>query len=169
MGAVTTSLVIQFADEAASSLYLTAEVDSRETADGGYNGGSTSFRPGDSPAFLVFRDPSLSLTFTPTSGSVSPLGQGTMQVDEFITIANSRSATLSKLPNSAPSLSVVAGSAPGMIYSGSTSVSTTEDCTCVIRAVYTTTFDAYRLSGVPLTLDGMSDFPVVVVIIGTSA
>lgn len=170
---VTTSLVIQFEIEdggdgeiTASDLYLSAEIDSRED---GLNNGDTSFQPGDSPAFLVFADPRLSLTFLTTSGSLQFVGGGDIPVDEFVTFGYSETASLEKLPTSGLSMSVVAGSAPGLARGEGTELTCTEKAIAVVHARYNAAYNAYRLVGVPTLLDGEASFPVVIVIIGRMA
>lgn len=162
---VTTSIVIQFADEASADSYLSAEIDSRED---GLNAGKSSFRPGDAPWILLYKDPALSITTVLTSGSLNQGSPFDIEIDEYITFGYSDSASLEKLPVGAPTLSVVAGSAPGLVWDGGTNVTSSDPhAVAVVRAVYTARAYPYQLSGATAPEVGVTEYPVVVVFIGT--
>ena len=164
-GVVTTSLVVQFgsADDAAN-YHLSAEIDSREA---GFNKGVTSFLPGDNPAFLVYKTEELSLQFYHSTGGKTSLGTVIIPQDEFIVFAEQKEVQLSKPPSGGVSLTLYGGKTGAKVTGQS--VSLPEKGTAVYRATYNAKAYAYKLTGIPLTIDGKSSFPVVVVIVGTAA
>lgn len=96
MSVVTASLVVSFSDSAdGTSGALVAEFDSRDPAEGGLNGGSTSFRPGDRPAFLVYRTSNV-IQDTPraSEGTIQQVGTASIQKEEWVTFAGQDEATL---------------------------------------------------------------------------
>jgi hypothetical protein len=71
---VTASIVVQFTKSASSDAALVVEVDGRETADGGLNGGKTSFMPGDTVHLLLYKTSDVILDGYLTSlGSLFPV------------------------------------------------------------------------------------------------
>lgn len=91
---VTTSIVINFQQDEEG--ILTAEIDSRSTSEGGYNGGNTSFSPGDSPVFLLYWSNNVLVTLkTVSDGSLVTLGFPLVTKTEQLQFANKREADLS--------------------------------------------------------------------------
>lgn len=81
---LSTSVVVQFASNLDGAI-LSVEVDGRPT---GYNGGNTSFRPGDSPAFLVHKSPIVNiLQILTTQGLVQYIGEEEDTVEEWVACA----------------------------------------------------------------------------------
>ena len=56
---VTASIVVQFNKDAASDAVMLVEIDDREVAEGGTNGGKTSFMPGDDVNLLLYKNTSV--------------------------------------------------------------------------------------------------------------
>lgn len=167
MGAVTTSIVVQFLDRTGgeTGAHLSAEVDSRED---GLNSGITQFYAGDSPAFLVYKSSDVTIgSMETTSGVIVPAGSGEISIEEIITFTKTAESNVSKPPISAPVLTLLSGSAPGLSSIGS-KVFTSAPCLAVVRAVYNASFTAYRLTQVPETLGGSKEFPVIIFISGTA-
>ena len=170
MAGAVASLVVQFGSEEAAQYMLQAEVDGRDASDGGLNKGKTNFIPGDEVYFLVYKStelgtPVLSHTL-PSPGTVTSAGSGSIEVDEFVTFANATEASLPHPANNgAVSISLMPGStAPGLKQLGDKLV-TSEPALAVVRVTYTSNYLAYRISGVPETLDGHTSFPVVIMIL----
>ena len=94
----TTSLTIGFqvAGAGDGQLAFKAEIDSRDEADGGYNKGKTSFRPGDEVFILLYRDPAVVVSHKlTTQGSLLYEGSEIISgVKEFVTFADSDSASV---------------------------------------------------------------------------
>ena len=91
---ITTSIVINF--NAQTDSILKAEIDDRTTAEGGYNGGGTSFVPGDEPAFLLYKSDNVTvLAKLVSEGTLQTLGTPTIRKTEQLQFANEKSASLS--------------------------------------------------------------------------
>lgn len=166
MGVITTSLVIDFKTDDDTGI-LKAEIDSRE---GGYNDGITSFIPGDSPVFLVYKSPDVTIEgITASSGTVSLIASGShsnsIDDSEYLTFANEREAT-PKYPISGGFSSKWLGTNGGVVSESEQKVVIPAKAVAVLKVDYTTLFDAYRLSNVPETLNGETSFPVVIFIAG---
>lgn len=91
---VTTSIVVQFSKGAAGGA-LTVEVDDRDVASGGLNGGKTQFLPGDPVALLLYKTNSVVLDAVLSSlGSLSAGSQVTISKTEDVTFAGETEATV---------------------------------------------------------------------------
>lgn len=162
-GVVTASLVVQFGDTDSEQYTLQAEVDAR---DDGFNKGVTQFLPGDSPAFLVYKSPELTLSFEQSTGNRSSLGSVTIPQEEFLVFANENTAQLSKPPEGSVTLKRLAGVSGAVL--NRQEVRIPEKGVAVYKATYNARAYAYRMTGIPTSLQGETSFPVVVVIIGTA-
>jgi hypothetical protein len=92
-GPVTTSIVINFSSTTGS--ILKAEIDDRTIAEGGYNGGSTSFAPGDEPTFLLYKSSNVTVgTKLVSEGYLSTLSNPSVRKVEQLQFANVKSAEL---------------------------------------------------------------------------
>lgn len=90
---VTTSIVVQFSTTEGEGVLL-VEVDDRETADGGLNGGKTSFLPGDTVFLLMYKTSNVVIDAAVTSlGSLSPGTTITIAKTEDIIFANEQEAS----------------------------------------------------------------------------
>jgi len=164
-GAVTTSLVVQFGSLTdSSSYYLSAEIDSRPT---GKNKGVTSFLPGDSPYYIVYKSAALSLAITQSTGSSSAKGYEDIDQEEYIIFANENKKSLGKTPQGTVTLKYLAGVA-GATVKG-TDVVLPSSGVGVYIATYKARGYLYQMTGIPTTLEGETSFPVVAVIVGTAA
>lgn len=91
MAILTTHIVVQFADSS-DTANAQVEVDDREF---GYNGGKTTFYPGDSPALLLFMPTGYVVDSIYTSaGSVSLIGDTTKTIEQDFVFANEDTASL---------------------------------------------------------------------------
>lgn len=175
---VTASLTVSFeAQETSGDGFLSWEVDDRSEADGGLNKGDTSFAPGDTAWLLLFKESSVTLDETFTSGGTLTIGaSGQIKsfkgVDaEYVTVTNSYTANLSKPANSgAPTLSwlgknkKIGGGTPKLEMLKQSNGVTSEvvidlgtEMVGVIKAEYDSDATSYKLSGVP------DDFPMAVI------
>lgn len=169
MSSVIASLVIEFKDSSSSGLSMSAEIDSRED---GYNSGNTSFIPGDSPVFLVYKSSEITIdsirtTIDLVGGAVLYLGAGVENIVEFLKFEESARASLRRPPFGAVTLEYASGDVRTSSNRGST-VTLSASGLSVFKATYVTQFLAYRLVGAPASLLGETDFPVIVYIKGTS-
>jgi hypothetical protein len=167
MGQITTTLVISFADPAqaaAKDYHLSAEIDSRTD---GFNKGVTSFLIGDSPVYLLYKSPQVSISQMTTAGSVSLMSSGVMiKMVETITFAKTREASISKPASGSVTWLKVGGDSGNFTVSG-TKVTTTVPILSVYQATYYASADAYKLSGVS-AVPGVPNVSVIVFIEGTT-
>ena len=99
---VTTSVTVGFDIESVDgpSSILSAEIDGRETEDGGYNGGDTNFKPGDTVGIMLFKTSNVTLTTSLSSaGTLSSYGTNAFaassEVDSFLVFNAEPSVSLS--------------------------------------------------------------------------
>lgn len=152
---VTASLTVQFQGDAASaSDGLVLEIDDRED---GYNKGETSFRPGDTVYYLLYRAKDVDLdTHFVTAGGKSEVGSGSREVDEVLTFTDSNEASLQYPATSGVSLSWIGStleSAGAHSVENQQTVRLENKTVGLLRAIYSSDYTAFRLSGVPLDID----------------
>lgn len=165
MPLITTSLVIDF-DAGEEGGILTAEIDDRTD---GYNTGNTSFVPGDSPAFLVYKTTNVVIDgIDQSEGAVNIIAAGSIDVEEYLTFANEREASPSKPISSAFSSKWV-GRDGGIVTQTESKITVPTPTVAALKITYKSNFTAYRLTGVPLELDGETSFPIIIYIAGTSS
>jgi len=92
--AVTANITVSFGtDSGTGDGHLSAEVDGR---DDGLNGGETSFEPGDTAYFLVYRSDNVSIDSVECSaGSITSASAGLVTKEQDLSFAGTDSATLS--------------------------------------------------------------------------
>jgi len=169
MSVITTSLVVDF-DPGDTGGILKAEIDARPS---GYNSGLTSFVPGDSPVFLLYKTTNVTITAIETSvGSVVNIGTGIRALgdageEEYITFANTREGTPA-YPIFSGFTSKWLGIAGGIVTNTENKITVPTPVVAALKIGYNAQFTAYRLTGVPLLLDGESKFPVVIYISGVA-
>jgi len=92
---VTTSIVVQFTQADGTSGTLVMEVDDRATADGGLNGGKTSFMPGDTVWLLRYKSSNVVLDAQETSlGSLAEGAAVVVSKTEDVTFAGETEASV---------------------------------------------------------------------------
>lgn len=103
---INSSVSVQFTDGTGAGLdpdeaaragaYLSAEIDKRET---GINGGKTSFAPGDTVGFLIYKSDNVTLSAPVASaGTVTMGGTTNVEQEADLTFANNHIASLSVTP-----------------------------------------------------------------------
>lgn len=178
--AVTANITVSFgagsAGGAGANAHLSAEIDGRAdglnkdhievSADG--SAGSPSFAPGDTAHFLVFK--SSGVTFdTPASsaGSISS-GGGAISVSktEDVSFAGTNKGSL-QVPATAITETKWLGNALGALTVGAdgTEVTASSKGVGIARVTYTCSAEPYGLTS-PATLDGETDFSILVYILG---
>jgi len=171
MAEVTTTLVVNFqVGGSGSGSVLTAEVDGRSD---GFNGGKTTFGPGDSPVFLIFKTTNVTITsVTVSAGVVTPLGQGNFFVEQDLQFSNQDNVSLTKPINGSFQTQKWLGNDLGALtLIGETSVKAADaggNNPGVNRVTYNSFYRAYRISNVPFPLNGETEFPVLAYIQGTT-
>lgn len=167
--AVTTTVVVDFQSAAGAdaSSVLVGEVDSREE---GFNGGRTSFGPGDRPYVLVFKTADVTLTGVLVStGSIHAEGSGLYEVTEDLIFGASKSASLSKpAPSGLKEVKWLGNNLGGITLANENEASVLSDQPGVARVKYDSPFLTYRISNVTVPLNGETAFPVVVLLRGTT-
>ena len=154
MSDVTASLVIAFTpDSESESAVLVAEVDSRED---GLNNGDTTFRPGDPVYYLTYAGQNVSIAQQiATAGGIASVGGGNRQVTETVTWANVRDASVS-YPVSGGLSVAWQGRNPGKAsLSGDKTLRLPSAGVGVAEVTYSTTYQAWRLSGVPTSIENV--------------
>lgn len=173
---VVATLSVNFSAETTGSEgAIKMEVDDRAQ---GLNGGDTSFEPGDSVGFWLFKDGNVTIEAGPTStaGGITAAGSASKDIDEFIAFSNSDSGSLGY-----PTSGGVTLTWQGRVYkiveeNGHATVTTwsgTLDRTYsqlktsdgskiagVLRAVYTASGSLYRLQSVPTDITEVSIFAI---------
>jgi len=156
MANVTATLQIQFqvADDGG---IVRLELDNRPTAEGGINGGKTTFRPGDTVGFLAFQSGFSRLAFSTSAGNVSNAGQGTTEKTEYLVFTADQLEQSVAYPiaqivaqnwlgSSGGNVGRVGGSPTALVASGSGRFP------AVLEVRYTTAYTAHKLSAVPLAV-----------------
>ena len=168
--AVTANITVTFGtqDGAAGDGHLSAEVDGRET---GLNGGETSFDPGDTAYFLVYRSDNVSIDSVESSaGSIIPATAGTVTKEQDLTFAGSDEASLSVPANSLGTVTWLGSPLGGLtLQADGVTVKASASGVGVARVSYTPAHvSAYGLVS-PSSLGGLTDFPIVVLVTGSIA
>ena len=166
---ITTTLVISFTDPAqaaAANAFLSAEVDSRVD---GLNLGVTNFLIGDSPGFLVYKSPNVTLKQPEcTSGSANSAGSFNVEQTEIITFAKTNVATLSKpAVGNSVAWTLIGGQSATLTVNGNI-VTASAPILAVYQAKYQAAAIGYRLAGVT-AVGGIPETAVIVWLEGTVA
>ncbi len=166
---VTTSIVVQFTQADGASGVLVVEVDDREAAEGGLNGGKTSFMPGDTVKLLRYK--SSNVTIDAEEVSLGSLGAGASVVvskTEDVTFAGETEASVRYPITSGFSYSWIGRDNGVVSVVGETTLRVPEPATGeyvvgIARVTYNTT-------GTVLTLThsdpGLSEYGIVVFVAG---
>lgn len=145
---VTTSVVVNFTDLASSGGILTAEIDSRDVADGGLNPNGSTFYAGDEPIFLVYMSSDVTIAaLQPSEGSINSLGNVTVLIEQDVTLANEREARMDKPYLSGFTVVSSSPGAPALTVSGETTMVTASNTVAAYRVKYYSSARAYQLVG----------------------
>src|SRR5258706_2149043 len=166
MAGISDDIVVNFCDS--GDAILTAEIDSR--ADG-YNGGKTSFNIGDEPVILVRKTNNVTITSIITSlGTCSQFATGSTNEEEFLTYPQTKEADVSK-PVDSNFVSLWYGNDLGAVkVVGQKKVSLTSTSpntqAGVLGVTYASNFIAYKLTGIPSTVNVKTVFEVLILFTG---
>jgi hypothetical protein len=165
---VTANITVSFGSKAdcaeEAGTHLSAEIDGRET---GLNNGETSFAPGDTAHFLVYKSANVTYNAPITSGGTIGSG-GALAVnhEEFISFADTDTASLS-VPVASLGAITWFGNSLGALTLGEDKMTLKASAkgVAVARVNYTANADAYSLTS-PATLGGETDFSILVFLLG---
>lgn len=164
--AVTATVTVSFADPNKGGT-LTAELDTR---DDGYNQGRSQFAHGDEPVFLVRHSDDLEVQVFTSTGSCASFDNDFTQEQDFLSYVQTRSASTSK-PITGGLVTTWLGNNLGAVRqvgSNELAIAGTTPITGVgvLKVNFNSAFTAYRLTGVPATLNGETNFNVLVAFVG---
>ena len=161
MANATTSTTITFTTRSLSG-GISVELD--EAA----NNGKTSFASGDTVRYLVHTNPlSMAVENITSAGTVAANGTKQVMIQETVTFAKEKTATLAKIPTGSVTWSWIGRDGGLPSFSGS-AITLPADAVGVLKCSYPTTPKAFSLSGVTIPT-GMDEFPVVVVVAEVTA
>jgi hypothetical protein len=164
---VTANITVSFGDSDSAdgaSGHLSAEIDDRPA---GLNGGDTSFAPGDTAHFLVYKSSNVTYDVPVTSaGTLATAGTGlTVTKEQDLQFADTDTASLS-IPAIAITGTTWLGRSLGTLaLQDPTTVKATAKGVAVARVTYTCSADGFALTS-PATLAGLTDFSILVFILG---
>ena len=164
MGKVTTSITVQFGG-AADALHLSAEVDGRSD---GLNNGDTSFQPGDTAFFLVYKSDAVVLdTPIASAGIINTQDDVDIVITEFVSFANTKAGTVNKPVKDGTLVVKWLGKDLGAINVDSSGVvlSASEAGIAVAKLTYTTTAKVFTINA-PSSVNGETTYPILIVITG---
>lgn len=162
---VTANITVSFGDGAdGSSGHLSAEIDRRPD---GLNGGKTSFAPGDTAHFLVYKSANVRHDAPVASaGTINRGGSGiSVTKEDDIQFADTDTASLSIPVDSISSVTWLGRSLGSLTLTDPTTVKASAKGVAVARVRYVAKADAWSLSS-PSTLAGLTDFSILVFILG---
>jgi hypothetical protein len=169
---VTTSIVVQFSRGEDGGVF-SVEVDGREVADGGLNGGRSSFLPGDTVKLLLFKSANTTVDYVEASLGALTTQSATVfvKVQEDLTFANETEASLSKPTTGLSSVVWLGRNLGTLALSGDSKVvipapSVGDYAVGVARVVYYSQAHVYTLTH--SSLAGVSEYPIVALFIGSS-
>lgn len=164
------SIRVTFGNEySGSDAHLSAEIDDRE---GGLNGGRTTFAPGDSVWFLVYKSANVVIDSVVTSaGSITLGGAVSVTKDVELEFPDTNSAT-SDIPVNAISAPIWLGTSLGALtlQEDKMTITAARKGVAVCKVSSESTATSYKLTA-PATLPGpdgpVTEFSVVVVVTGS--
>lgn len=165
------TIVVHFGQAAGGGAagHLSAEVDGRE---GGLNGGQTSFTPGQPVYILAYRTINVTITDVLSSaGTVAAQAPVSVSITEDLNFEDARTATLAK-PVAGAALSSVEWFGTNLgaltLQDDKMTVEAPASGVAIARVTYNVTADVYKLES-PASINGQTDFPILVLIKGVAA
>ncbi len=167
MATASTTIQVTFGASAAAAsaanATMTAEIDSRSD---GLNAGKTSFLPGDSVYFLVYMSSNVQVaSIVASAGTVSPAGRVTVQKNEDIQFQNTDTASLSFPASSIVSQTWMGADLGQLTQTDAGNIKAGSSGVAVCRVTLNCPAQAYVLSS-PATLNGLTDYSILVLITG---
>ena len=165
MNTITTTCQITFGS-GADHAHLSAEVDVRPE---GLNKGKTSFTGGEPVYILVYKSKNVRILKTLVSaGSIHPAESQLVSVEDTLTFADKKEASLSK-PAAGPVTSTWYGNSLGGLGVGEDQITITASSSgvAVCKVRYGAQAQAYRLS-TPVELAGAKNFNILFFVAGVA-
>lgn len=163
---------VQFGNpKAGENYYMSAEVDSRDPADGGLNGGVTSFLPGDKVAILVYRSANTKIDAITTSAGSASQGAviDVVKKDVEVMFEDTKTASLPVPCKSISSYKWVGRNlGTPALTSDKQNIQVPTKGVAVLNLTVVAEATTVELTS-PLTVDGLSDFTILVLIQGSPA
>lgn len=163
---VSATIQVAFGDAdaaAAVGAHLSAAIDDRA---GGLNGGDTAFAPGDTAYFLVWKSANVTCDTPRTSaGSIVGASPGVVQREQDVQFADTDEATLAVPATGIVSVTWLGRSLGSLQLQGEMTLKASAKGVAVARVTYNTAPSAHGLVS-PLTLAGLTDFSILVYILG---
>ena len=161
-----TTIQVQFGRSLAdgADAHLSAEIDDRPT---GPNAGDTSFEPGDTAWFLIFKSTNVEIaSITASAGSLGGGGSVIVERVEDVTFAAVKEGSLNVPANSITSYTWL-GNNLGTLTLGTNGQTLTASAegVAIARVTYLAPATSHSLTSPP-DLDGATDFPILVVVVG---
>lgn len=166
-----TTIRVQFgtsSDSAAADGHLSAELDSRTD---GLNGGKTSFAPGATAYFLVYKSDNVTITdVIASAGTVSQTSTATVQKTEEIQFEDTDSATIDVPAASGITSTTWFGRSLGSLslQSDKTTVKASSKGVAVASVTYDATALVYAITS-PASIAGITDYSIIVLVQGGPA
>lgn len=159
MGNATTSTTITFVTSTAGDGDGNISVELDDAA----NNDKSQFASGDTVHYLVHTDPiDMTVSNTPSSGSVAANGTKQVTVTKTVTFAKSTTSRLDKVPTGTVTWSWIGRDGGAPTFAGA-DITLAAAAVGVLQCTYPTTAKAFALSGVTIPA-GLDEFPVVVVV-----
>ena len=163
VGNVTASIVVNFSDGGDSGNgILMAEIDRRSD---GLNNGKSTFYPGDSVGFLLYKGSNVNIdSVVSSAGSIGPAGLQSITVKETVQFADKKVGTLQYPAKAIGGYKWLGndGGQPSLVDEVNLHIE--EDIVGVLQVIYSTEAYGYVLSGVPHPLSGEYTYDVLVVV-----
>jgi hypothetical protein len=163
---VTANITISFgeADAASANAHLSAEIDGRPE---GLNAGKTSFVPGDTAHFLIYKSANVTYdTPIPSAGTINQGATGlTVTKEDDISFADTDTASLSIPATGIVSVTWLGTSLGSLVLTDPTTIKASAKGVAVARVRYTCSADAWSLQS-PASLAGLTDFSILIFILG---
>lgn len=162
---VTASLVVKFGSDAVDNALLLAEVDSRDLADGGLNGGRSQFLPGDRVAYLVYKHLLTTTEHRSSAGTLAAGGSGQRQVEEVLTFFDTAEAQVRYPIYTLDSVEWLGNNLGSMVAPGGQVVRAATSGVAVAIVKYTTRYDIHWLNSPPM-INGRENFDIAILVVG---
>lgn len=167
MSEIRNAIKVNFgAGSEAAAQHVSVELDSRPD---GLNQGRSSFLPGETAYFLIFRTPNIRIDhIIPSAGSVRGANAGEVRKTEDISFDDAATSSLSVPASSIQSVTWLGNSLGGLTLQGDrTTVKAISSGVAVARVTYVASPDAYGIVS-PTHVNGEVDFSITVVIKATA-
>lgn len=155
---------VQFGSGSLESDHLSVEVDDRSS---GPNEGKTSFLPGDTAWFLVYRSAGLELTLDASAGSITGGQEVTLTKTEDVAFEDTAAGSLPVPAVAITDVLWIGRSLGGLQLSkDGKSITASASGVAIARVTYVAKAVSYALTA-PASVAGLNDFDVLVLVTGS--